>query len=261
MDNITPLIQAIAVNKAVIDESVNSLIDKSFLATTENGTLKDDVEDTRATLDNIATVMTNMQQSVDAIYNIIWSQLQPPLQTKLQSLEHRFLLEETDTPEEVVDIIEASIRGKTNEDERTPLIAVLLYFLENVESTYAIETKVEESIIEVPYGEEVKLDEDLDAGLIEVEVEGVLGHDKESSEVTYYKDLVLVRKRLGRERISAPVTRVVRVGIRSTSPVEPEVPLEPEIPENPETPPVEPEVPENPPVDPVLPEDDEVGGE
>ena len=93
MDNITPLIQAIAVNKAVIDESVNSLIDKSFLATTENGTLKDDVEDTRATLDNIATVMTNMQQSVDAIYNIIWSQLQPPLQTKLQSLEHRFLLE------------------------------------------------------------------------------------------------------------------------------------------------------------------------
>ena len=157
--------------------------------------------------------------------------------------------------------MEAAIRGKTNEDERTPLIAVLLYFLENVESTYAIETKVEESVIEVPYGEEVKLDEDLDAGLIEVEVEGVLGQDKESSEVTYYKDLVLIRKRLGRERISAPVTRVVRVGIRSTSPVEPEVPLEPEIHETPETPPVEPEVPENPPVDPVLPEDGEEGGE
>ena len=252
MDNLTPLVQAVAVNKAAIDEAVNSLIDKSFLVTTTDGTLRNEVEDTRATLQNVADITDKLQQSVEAIYNIIWNQLQPPLQNKLQAAEHRFLLEETDTPEEVVDIMEAAIREKPTQDERTPLIAVLLYFLENVESSYSVEVKNEELLIEVPYGEEVKLDENLDAGLVEVDVEGVAGQVKESSEVTYYKDLVLVRKQLSRERILAPVTRVVRVGIRSTSPVEPEV--------DPETP-VEPEIPENPPVDPVIPEDGEEGGE
>lgn len=176
------------------------ILDKSFSTYNEIDPLGKQIKDIEADSETIQNFLVELNDAYNTLNHILGVEIQQVYQANLVEKRQRYLEEETDTPREAAENIEAVLPMLGDETMRGKLQAALKYLMTQVPP------QVEE-LEDVPFETAKIYDENLDEGTEVVEVEGELGQVKVTYEIVDEE-----RIEIGREVIKEPVRAVVRIG-------------------------------------------------
>lgn len=176
------------------------ILDKSFSTYDESDPLGKQIKDIEADSETIQNFLVELNDAYNTLNHILGSEIQQVFQANLVEKRQRYLEEETDTPREAAENIEAVLPMVGDEAMRGKLQAALKYLLTQVPP------QVEE-LEDIPFETAKIYDENLAEGTEVVEVEGELGQVKVTYEIVDEE-----RIEIGREVVKEPVRAVVRVG-------------------------------------------------
>ena len=178
------------------------ILDKSFSTYNESDPLGKQIKDIEADSEAIQNFLVELNDAYNTLNHILGVEIQQVYQANLVEKRQRYLEEETDTPREAAENIEAVLPMLGDETMRGKLQAALKYLLTQVPP------QVEE-LEDIPFETAKIYDENLDEGTEIVEVEGELGQVKVTYEIVDEQ-----RTEVGREVVKEPVRAVVRVGTK-----------------------------------------------
>ena len=178
------------------------ILDKSFSTYDESDPLGKQIKDIETDSETIQGFLAELNDAYNTLNHILGVEIQQVFQANLIEKRQRYLEEETDTPREAAENIEAVLPMVGDEAMRGKLQAALKYLLTQVPP------QVEE-LEDIPFETAKIYDENLDEGTEVVEVEGELGQVKVTYEVINEE-----RIEIGREVVKEPVRAVVRVGTK-----------------------------------------------
>lgn len=176
------------------------ILDKSFSTYDESDPLGKQIKDIEADSETIQNFLVELNDAYNTLNHILGMEIQQVYQANLVEKRQRYLEEETDTPREAAENIEAVLPMVGDETMRGKLQAALKYLLTQVPP------QVEE-LEDIPFETAKIYDENLAEGAEVVEVEGELGQVKVTYEIVDEE-----RIEIGREVVKEPVRAVVRVG-------------------------------------------------
>lgn len=179
------------------------ILDKSFSTYDESEPLGKQIKDIEADSETIQNFLVELNDAYNTLNHILGMEIQQVYQANLVEKRQRYLEEETDTPREAAENIEAVLPMVGDETMRGKLQAALKYLLTQVPP------QVEE-LEDIPFETAKIYDENLDEGMEVVEVEGELGTVKVTYEVVEEE-----RIEIGREVVKEPVRAVIRVGTKA----------------------------------------------
>ena len=178
------------------------ILDKSFSTYDESDPLGKQIKDIEADSETIQNFLVELNDAYNTLNHILGVEIQQVFQANLVEKRQRYLEEETDTPREAAENIEAVLPMLGDETMRGKLQAALKYLLTQVPP------QVEE-LEDIPFETAKIYDDNLDEGTEVVEVEGELGQVKVTYEVVDEE-----RIEIAREVVKEPVRAVVRVGTK-----------------------------------------------
>lgn len=178
------------------------ILDKSFSTYDESDPLGKQIKDIETDSETIQGFLAELNDAYNTLNHILGVEIQQVFQANLIEKRQRYLEEETDTPREAAENIEAVLPMVGDETMRGKLQAALKYLLTQVPP------QVEE-LEDIPFETAKIYDENLDEGTEVVEVEGELGQVKVTYEIVDEE-----RIEIGREVVKEPVRAVVRVGTK-----------------------------------------------
>lgn len=178
------------------------ILDKSFSTYNESDPLGKQIKDIETDSETIQGFLAELNDAYNTLNHILGVEIQQVYQANLVEKRQRYLEEETDTPREAAENIEAVLPMVGDEAMRGKLQAALKYLLTQVPP------QVEE-LEDIPFETAKIYDENLDEGTEIVEVEGELGQVKVTYEVIDEE-----RIEVAREVVKEPVRAVVRVGTK-----------------------------------------------
>lgn len=176
------------------------ILDKSFSTHDESDPLGKQIKDIEADSETIQNFLVELNDAYNTLNHILGVEIQQVYQTNLVEKRQRYLEEETDTPREAAENIEAVLPMVGDDTMRGKLQAALKYLLTQVPP------QVEE-LEDIPFETAKIYDENLDEGTEVVEVEGELGQVKVTYEIVGEE-----RIEIGREVVKEPVRALVRIG-------------------------------------------------
>lgn len=176
------------------------ILDKSFSTHDESDPLGKQIKDIEADSETIQNFLVELNDAYNTLNHILGVEIQQVYQANLVEKRQRYLEEETDTPREAAENIEAVLPMVGDDTMRGKLQAALKYLLTQVPP------QVEE-LEDIPFETAKIYDENLDEGTEIVEVEGELGQVKVTYEIVDEE-----RIEIGREVVKEPVRAVVRIG-------------------------------------------------
>lgn len=176
------------------------ILDKSFSTYDESDPLGKQIKDIETDSETIQGFLAELNDAYNTLNHILGVEIQQVYQANLVEKRQRYLEEETDTPREAAENIEAVLPMVGDEAMRGKLQAALKYLLTQVPP------QVEE-LEDIPFETAKIYDENLAEGTEVVEVEGELGQVKVTYEVIDEE-----RIEIAREVVKEPVRAVVRVG-------------------------------------------------
>lgn len=178
------------------------ILDKSFSTHDESDPLGKQIKDIEADSETIQNFLVELNDAYNTLNHILGVEIQQVYQANLVEKRQRYLEEETDTPREAAENIEAVLPMVGDDTMRGKLQAALKYLLTQVPP------QVEE-IEDIPFETAKIYDDNLDGGTEIVEVEGELGQVKVTYEIVDEE-----RIEIGREVVKEPVRAVLRVGTK-----------------------------------------------
>ena len=176
------------------------ILDKSFSTHDESDPLGKQIKDIEADSETIQNFLVELNDAYNTLNHILGVEIQQVYQANLVEKRQRYLEEETDTPREAAENIEAVLPMVGDDTMRGKLQAALKYLLTQVPP------QVEE-LEDIPFETAKIYDENLDEGTEVVEVEGELGQVKVIYEVVDEE-----RIEVSREVVKEPVRAVLRIG-------------------------------------------------
>lgn len=176
------------------------ILDKSFSTHDESDPLGKQIKDIEADSETIQNFLVELNDAYNTLNHILGVEIQQVYQANLVEKRQRYLEEETDTPREAAENIEAVLPMVGDETMRGKLQAALKYLLTQVPP------QVEE-LEDIPFETAKIYDENLEEGTEVVEVEGELGQVKVTYEIVGEE-----RIEIGREVVKEPVRALVRIG-------------------------------------------------
>ena len=176
------------------------ILDKSFSTHDESDPLGKQIKDIEADSETIQNFLVELNDAYNTLNHILGVEIQQVYQANLVEKRQRYLEEETDTPREAAENIEAVLPMVGDDTMRGKLQAALKYLLTQVPP------QVEE-LEDIPFETAKIYDENLDEGTEIVEVEGELGQVKVTYEIVDEE-----RIEIGREVVKEPVRAVLRIG-------------------------------------------------
>ena len=178
------------------------ILDKSFSTHDESDPLGKQIKDIEADSETIQNFLSELNDAYNTLNHILGVEIQQVFQANLVEKRQRYLEEETDTPREAAENIEAVLPMVGDDTMRGKLQAALKYLMTQVPP------QVEE-LEDIPFETAKIYDDNLDEGTEIVEVEGELGQVKVTYEIVDEE-----RIEIGREVVKEPVRAVVRVGTK-----------------------------------------------
>lgn len=172
------------------------LLEKEKLTLNESSSLSEQIKETEALIEKLNKHNMNIGERFNDISNIIVSEINTTLNSKLAQLRQQYLLEETDTPREAYVNL---VRAMEYAPENDLLLSVKKFLESQLPPT-------EEVLEDIPFEVAKIVDSTLKDGDEVVEIEGVNGSVK-----IIYEIIDGEKKEFSREIVTQPVTKVVRV--------------------------------------------------
>lgn len=182
------------------------ILDKSFSTYDESDPLGKQIKDIETDSETIQGFLAELNDAYNTLNHILGVEIQQVYQANLVEKRQRYLEEETDTPREAAENIEAVLPMVGDEAMRGKLQAALKYLMTQVPPTV-------EEVEEIPFETARVDDSKLPVGTEVVEREGVNGEVKVVYEVNKNGEEE-TRVEVERTVIKEPVMELVRVGTK-----------------------------------------------